>query len=806
MNRRAFLIAVLLPGGCVFGDSLRWRAEERRFELLGEDGKAWLTQGRLCVRFTDGKSLCSDGARHQAKSSVRGTTATLEFGDSAGQLDLALNVSTAQPGEVALEAVITNRGQTALALDRIDLLTGRLADPRDPARREVLTSNSTMGERREAPPEGVIESYYTLAVQSPPLAAGFLTGRRNINRFTLTAGVELTAWGESNGALLPAGQSRGTDTLFLAARGNPLRNMERFADLAAKMNGARVWPANVAAWCSWYAGWILERAGTFRQGLEKGVEGNIGPVKRLRAGRDQTANYVIRICDDQSQYGDWTDTPANVPNGLTRLAGMIREAGLMPGVWYVPYWALPDSRLAREHPEWLGRNADGSILRTAPGRYSKTGFVILDTSHPETVEHFERLARQWRDRGFQYVTTDFLTYGLRPTKHYDPSKTKAEIFRMGMEATRRGLGDGVYYRTINALYGPSMGLSNDMRVGADSFGDVVSAYEIVGSLWFYNRRLWINDPESIVLRERDAMEKTIVPHALKRDGAVAEEAAEFKSEQWSRMWASWIALSGTVMTFGDRLAELPPRQMSLYQRMFPPLNISGRPLDLWENKPFYLWGLPPADADGPYELFGAFELGGKEAETLTLNLDEISARCRGWEKPAHAPAGYLVWDFWERKLEPSQGWRLRIPAPSKSGRLFALRPRLPRPQLLATSGHFSQGMLETAGIRWESGTKTLSGRARGNGFLATTLYFHVPPGMALTEARIGSQVVRAAPPEPNVIALDVPGREEFVPFSLTFQGASRRAARARPFHAGRAATPGVESVRLIRQLRTRNKS
>jgi hypothetical protein len=784
MPRFVSAFALFLTAGCAFADSLRWNAAERRFDLAGATGGRWLTGGRMCVGLVGGSRLCSDDARYRAAAA--GTT--LRFTDERAQLDLVLTAGTAYKGAITLQATITNRGAQPLALDRIDLLIGHLTDPRDPNKTGMLLSNMTMGERRETGKNGAVESYYTLAVESPALAAGFLTGWRNTNRFTFTPGADLTAWGECNGAQLPAGQSRVTDTLFLAARGNPLAEMERFADLAAQINRARVWPTNFAAWCNWYAGWILERAGTFRQGLEKGVEQNIEPVRQFHLGRDQTASYAIRICDDMSYYGDWTDTPKNVPNGLTRLARMIREAGLVPGVWYVPYWVLPDSKLAAAHPEWMGRNLDGSIYRTATGsRYSAKGFTILDTSHPEVVKHFESLGRRWRDRGFRYVTTDFLTNGLRPPKHYDPTKTKAEVFRMGMEATRRGLGDEVYYRTISALYGPSMGLSNDMRVGADSFGDVVSAYEIVGSLWFYNRRLWINDPESIVLRERDAMEKTIVPDAFKGHRTAEAEAGEFKSEQWTTMWASWIALSGTVMTYGDRLAELPPRQMSLYNRAFPPLNISGRPLDIWENKPFYLWGMSPADADGPYQLFGAFELGGRGAGNLSLNLDEISARCRGWNKPASAPAEYLVWSFWDRKLAPSKGWELTIPTPSKSGTLFSLRPRLARPQLLATSGHFSQGMLETNGIRWDARTATLSGKARGTGFLATTLYFHVPAGMKLKEAKIGPGAAQTGEAGPGVIALEVPGNKEFAPFSLAFQGTAAKPAQ-RAFHRGRAAT------------------
>ena len=381
--------------------------------------------------------------------------------------------------------------------------------------------------------------------------------------------------------------------------------------------------------------------------------------------------------------------------------------------------------------------------------------AVFDPSNPQVIAYFEQMASQWRKRGFRYVTNDYLGTVLFLPKYQDPTKTKAEVLRACMEATRKGLGDDIFYRTIGPLYGPSMGLSQDMRVGLDSGGNVTSAYEIVGSLWFYNHRIWLNDPESIVVRGNGL--------------------------EWSTTWASWIALAGTVMTYGDRLGELSEEGRNLYHRIFPPLNAPGRPLDMWENEPFLLWGMAPGEADGPYELFGVFELAGAKKGEVSLNLDEISARSRGWKTPTEAPSQYLIWDFWQQRLLSSEGSELRIPMPSKSGRLFALRARLPRPQLLSTSGHFSQGLLETSDIRWNAKTAILSGKVQGNGGDETTLYFHVPVGMKLVKAKLGETVHRSADPQPTVVAITVPATAKPVEFSLAFVGKIAEKTTSRPF-------------------------
>jgi hypothetical protein len=303
-----------------------------------------------------------------------------------------------------------------------------------------------------------------------------------------------------------------------------------------------------------------------------------------------------------------------------------------------------------------------------------------------------------------------------------------------------------------------------MRISGDSHGGEIFSYESAGARWFYNWRVWINDPDAIVCRRY----------------------GQSKGVEWNRCWMSWMALAGNVLTYGDTFDDLPAEFVELYRRVLPPLPVAGRPLDLLENEPFLLWGMDPGPADGVYTIFGVFELEGKGAgETLVLNLDEVHARSRSWdETPEESPVTWLLWDFWRQKLTKVTGAAMSLPVPTKSCSVFSLRPDLGRPQLLGTGGHFSQGTLETRNITWNPKQESLVGRVRGNGGGPTTLFFHVPEGMTCKAASLGYDQVATKTVEPGVLALEVPAvRKDPIPFALQFTGTPGKPG-TRPFAAG----------------------
>ena len=65
----------------------------------------------------------------------------------------------------------------------------------------------------------------------------------------------------------------------------------------------------------------------------------------------------------QVAEGDWSPTPAKFPRGdgdMKAMVDRIHAAGLKAQLWWSPLAADPGSRTAREHPEWLLKNPDGS--------------------------------------------------------------------------------------------------------------------------------------------------------------------------------------------------------------------------------------------------------------------------------------------------------------------------------------------------------------------------------------------------------------------------------------------------------------
>jgi len=758
----------------------QWDAKSRTLTLSSADGKAWLSGGVARVVLADGQVIATNDKRFAVTAAGHFDRQVITGVDGQGVLDWEMVVRQVGDGAVRIDWTIRNRSGKPLTLDRLEVLDGMLTGQVEPDRNRVLTSgdNSWSGGHVVRLEKGAkaVESFYTIAAQSPALAAGFLAGRHNLDRFRLTLGedgVRLLAYGDCDKCILPARASRSADPLFISGGGNPLARMEQFADLAAKENGVQLWPENFATWCSWYAGWIGQQDKSlykYKAGLEKGVETNIPLVAKHLATRGAAS---MRVVDDSFEmaYGDWDNRTLAISGGFDRLAGMMADKKIRAGVWYPPFWVSTKSRLYREHPELLCRDEKGEVYVEKRGLASSYGnfLAYLDASNPAAAKQIETTARQWRDRGFRYVMTDFLKWGAWTKKRFDPTLTSIEAHNRGLAAMRRGYGKDTYWLHCGALLGPAMGLCNGMRISGDSHGAGMYSYVSAGARWFYNGRVWLNDPDAIV---------------CVRQG-------EAKSVEWNRTWMSWMALAGAVLTYGDTLDDLPPEYLEVYKRVLPPLAKPGRPLDIFENDPFMIWGMDGGEPDGPCTLLGIFELQAKrKGWKITVNLDEAVARSRSWtEKPAQSPARYLLWDFWQGKLTVVEGASVTLDVPEKSCYVLSVRPDLGRPQLVGTSGHFSQGSLEVSEVKWNARAGRLTGRVRGNGGDATTLFFHIPPGMKCAATSVNYKELAVIHAEPGaVVSLDVPATPDGpVPFELHFTGLAGKA-ETRAFAGGAVAT------------------
>jgi len=344
----------------------------------------------------------------------------------------------------------------------------------------------------------------------PTLAVGFTSQRRQAGRIRtalgLRAGGSLTAECDTEGLPLAPGETLAAEELLLASEGRAHDALARWARAAGERAGAR--PRGLRYWCTWYAA-PCDR---------------IDPVfleTSLRALRERRAPLDAVVVDDgwQRALGEWLLTNEKFPRGLASIASLIREAGFTPGIWLAPFAVAPHASVARAHPEWLVRGADG---RPRPaGWVAQLGrprpYFALDATHPEAAAHIEATVRAVAALGFRVLKVDFLTAGALAGVRHDPRATRALAYALGMAAVRRGAGDALLMGAI-APHAWNAGWVEAQRAGTDvSFGppswetplarlgdwtspSVRNALPGMLALAAWDGRLFANDGDCVVAR------------------------------------------------------------------------------------------------------------------------------------------------------------------------------------------------------------------------------------------------------------------------------------------------------------------
>ena len=320
--------------------------------------------------------------------------------------------------------------------------------------------------------------------------------------------------------------------------------LDRWARRAGKACRARVDAPYQVGWCSWYQ---------YFYGVTEDV------MRRNLALADAWPFDVFQLDDGyQAAIGDWTIPNADFPSGLPGIAEAIMASGRRAGVWLAPFLAAPDSQVAAAHPGWLARTTDGAHPLRAwwnpEWGGADDGFLTaLDTTHPEVLAHLEALAADLRAMGFDYLKLDFTFAPSVDGRWHDPTRTPAERVRAGFEAIRRGAGDDAFLLGCGVPLAHVVGVVDGCRIGQDvaplwalSPGDeIVPGYlgiqPATRHAWlntatrsFMHRRLWLNDPDCLMLRTSAT--------------ALGPDAA--------RTWANAVGVSGGMALVSDDLSLL----------------------------------------------------------------------------------------------------------------------------------------------------------------------------------------------------------------------------------------------------------
>jgi len=323
--------------------------------------------------------------------------------------------------------------------------------------------------------------------------------------------------------------------------------LERWADANGRSATARTAAAYQVGWCSWYQ--------YFHAVTEADILANLA--------RSTDWPFDVFQVDDgyQRAIGDWLDTSPAFPSGLEALATRVTDAGHQAGIWLAPFLAAPDSQVATQHPDWLAqrRRTDESlsplIVWQNPSWGGGRGGLMhcLDTTRPEVTAHLEGVARAMVELGYRYLKLDFTFAPSGDGIWFDPSLTPAQRVRRGYAAIRHGAGPDAFILACGAPLSHVVGLVDGARIGQDVAprwsldpGDEVvpgylatqpatqMAWASTAARAFMHRRLWLNDPDCLMLRTSGTL--------LRPEAAAT--------------WARAVGLSGGMALVSDDLALL----------------------------------------------------------------------------------------------------------------------------------------------------------------------------------------------------------------------------------------------------------
>lgn len=363
------------------------------------------------------------------------------------------------------------------------------------------------------PPPGFFRSdlvgVLTAGERFPALLCGLLTSGDQFGQLEARVRggrVGLSFRCSTDGLRLAPGESLWSEKVGLLLATPEERPLEQYAEVLGKEMGARAQGFSPSGWCSWTAfGPRVTEQDVLRQ------------VRWLAERRWPV--QVVQVDDGwETQVGDW-EPNERFPHGMAWLAEEIRKAGFLPGLWLAPFVVRPTSRTAREHPEWLLRDAHG---RPVPAGLGSINLCYgLDLTRPDVEEWLARLvSRVVEEWGYRYLKLDFLYGGALKGVRQRTELSRAQALRRGLEVLRAAAGDEVFLLGCGCPLGPAVGLVDGMRIGPD----VAPSWEprlglltpvvrrdplfpaagravrntLVRS-WAHGR-LWRNDPDALILR------------------------------------------------------------------------------------------------------------------------------------------------------------------------------------------------------------------------------------------------------------------------------------------------------------------
>jgi hypothetical protein len=529
-------------------------------------------------------------------------------------------------------------------------------------------------------------SYMWAAIADPETRAGLVAGWLSADRGSGVVFPNLKAGKLRVDAQIDCGKLRvkpnQTETLETFAVGyfdDARLGLEAWADAVAKVYRIKLKPQPVG-YCTWYH-------------AHASNEKELPAQAAFAAQNLKPFGFSFIQIDDGWQDGLKANGPKKnfteiqpdgpYPSGMKPTAADIRAHGLVAGIWFMPFAGNFEDPWFKDHQDWFAHRQDGKPYDV------RWGGTSLDMTNPAARDYVRGVVHRIAEWGYRYFKMDGLWTGSATEMEYvndaykddqignavlhDPDKTNVEMYRDGLKLVRDAAGPDVFFLGCNTpqnmrVYGGSFGLLDAMRIGPDNgttWDALIRGPKYGTRNYFLNGRVWYNDPDPLYVRA-----------ALPVNQA--------------RLISSWVTISGQLSVSSESFAALPPERVDLLKRTMPSHGLPARPVDLFERDMPRIWTVNEPDSRLIVGLFN-WE---KEDREIDYPIERLGL------KPG---VEYAAFEYWTNRLIEPLRDRLRFKLPASSSAVLAIRQVSNHPQVVSTSRHITQGLIDLSNEQWRNG-------------------------------------------------------------------------------------------------------
>lgn len=623
---------------------------------------------------------------------------------------------------VLIQKTIRNQTSQEMKIDKVAMLEGRLSLPSN------LSDYKTMSSAGLKPAITNIGSYMYLAVGNQKNNEGVVCAWLTANRGSgivfsnkLKDQLQLKASIDYGDLRIAPGQSVDSETLVIGYHNDIRTGLELYADAIAKNMKIKLLP-QPTIYCTWYHGGASDE-----NKIASNTDFASQHLKPYSLGVMQIDDYWQSGIRSNGPHRDFSkpNPTGAYPSGMKKTADYINSKGMTAGIWYIPfagswydeYWKdkmdlfLKEGKSNDNYFSQVKIENKPSFVKGQTPFDARWGGTCLDLTNPKALAHVgfiaSRLSKEW---GFKYLKMDGLWTGTGTRLQYinseyrdddlgkqfrfNPSITPIEGFVNGLKTIRTSAGNDVFLlgctQTQNMrVFGPSMGRIDAMRVGPDNAATpqgIILGPQYTSRLYFLNKRVWYNDPDP-------GYPRVSFPIELARTSL------------------SWISLTGSLHGSSEQYSELPASRLDLLRKTMPSHELKTvRPVDYLENDPPRIWHLSDSMSTCRKDVIGLFNFNVDTYSNVICSLNRLTLP---------KAKKYVGFDFWENRfIPPFSGEVSGLLTPSAC-RIIAIKPEKSYPQVISTSRHLTQGIIEMSDEKWDNHKNTLSGSSN---ILANDVY------------------------------------------------------------------------------------